>query len=89
MAEAVLNFYVVLEEHADVERHPKVRGAVRRLKRLKELDRVAPERRMVSEEDEADYVLEEPQQLLGGPKNVVKEPENAEPQSWWKRVFGG
>ena len=89
MAEAVLNFYVVLEEHPGEERHPKVRGAVRRLKRLKELDRVAPERRMVSEEDEADYVLEEPQQLLGGPKNVVKEPESAEPQSWWKRVFGG
>jgi hypothetical protein len=89
MAEAVLNLYAVLEEHSGEGRHPKVRGAVRRLERLKELDRVAAERLMVSQGDDADEVLETPQELPGGPRSVVKEPESAKPRSWWKRVFGG
>jgi hypothetical protein len=34
MAEAVLNFYAELEQHSGEPRHPRVRGAVRRLERL-------------------------------------------------------
>ena len=42
-AEAVLNLYAELEEHRDeAQHHPHVRGAVRRLERLKEMDRQAP-----------------------------------------------
>ena len=36
-AEAVLNLYAELEEHRDEPHHPHVRGAVRRLERLKEM----------------------------------------------------
>ena len=89
MAEAVLNFYAVLEEHPGEGRHPKVRGAVRRLERLKEMDRIGPERRSTSEEDRVSEVLEHPQEPPGRPESVVKKPESAEPRSWWKRVFGG
>jgi hypothetical protein len=45
MAEAVLSFYAVLDVHPDEPEHPKVRGAVRRLQRLrevKEIERLAP-----------------------------------------------
>jgi hypothetical protein len=37
MAEAVLNFYAELEQHPGEPRHPRVRGAVRRLERLDEM----------------------------------------------------
>jgi hypothetical protein len=37
MAEAVLNFYAELELHPGEPRHPRVRGAVRRLERLDEM----------------------------------------------------
>jgi hypothetical protein len=37
MAEAVLNFYAELEQHPGEPRHPRVRGAVRRLERLNEI----------------------------------------------------
>ena len=37
MAEAVLGFYAVVDEHPDEPDHPKVRGAVRRLQRLREV----------------------------------------------------
>jgi hypothetical protein len=37
MAEAVLNFYAELEQHPGKPRHPRVRGAVRRLERLDEM----------------------------------------------------
>ena len=37
MAEAVLNFYAELGQHPDEPQHPRVRGAVRRLERLKEI----------------------------------------------------
>jgi hypothetical protein len=40
-AEAVVNFYAELEEHTHEPDHPKVRAAVRRLKRLNDMDRVA------------------------------------------------
>jgi hypothetical protein len=45
MAEAVLSFYAVLDEHPGEPEHPRVRGAVRRLQRLrevKEIERLAP-----------------------------------------------
>jgi hypothetical protein len=89
MAEAVLNFYAVLQEHPDEGRHPKVRGAVRRLERLEEMDRIDPERRSTPEEDSASEVLEAPHEQRGDPKSVVREPESAKPRSaWWKRMFG-
>lgn len=37
MAEAVLSFYVELEQHPEEPRHPRVRGAIRRLERLNEI----------------------------------------------------
>ncbi len=37
MAEAVSNFYAELGQHPDEPQHPRVRGAVRRLERLKEI----------------------------------------------------
>jgi hypothetical protein len=37
MAEAVMRFYAELEEHGDQSSHPALRGAVRRLERLKEI----------------------------------------------------
>src|SRR5215208_6063417 len=37
MAKAVLNFYAELEQHPGEPRHPRVRGAVRRLERLDEM----------------------------------------------------
>ena len=37
MAEAVLNFYAELGQHPDQPQHPRVRGAIRRLERLKEI----------------------------------------------------
>jgi hypothetical protein len=36
-AEAVVRFYAELEEHGDQPRHPGLKGAVRRLERLKEI----------------------------------------------------
>ena len=87
-AEALLKFYAVLEEHPSEGRHPKVRGAARRLKRLKELDWVAAERQMAVHRNDADEVLEAPQELSGGPRSVVKEPASGR-RSWWKRVLGG
>jgi len=47
-AEAVVRFYAELEEHGGHPRHPGLRGAVRRLERLKEIEyvygRPAPEK---------------------------------------------
>jgi hypothetical protein len=37
-AEAVASFYAELEEHGDQPRHPDLRGAVRRLERLREIE---------------------------------------------------
>ena len=39
-AEAVVRFYAKLEEHGDHPRHPALRGAVRRLARLREIEYV-------------------------------------------------
>src|SRR5687768_7547767 len=50
MAEGVVSFYAALEEHPDEPQHPRVRGAVRRLERLKDMDRITPGRGSASEE---------------------------------------
>jgi hypothetical protein len=95
MAEAVLNFYAVLEEHPGEGRHPKVRGAVRRLERLKEMDRIAPDRRSTSEEDSASEVLEAPQEWPGVLRPVSKEERRGSAaregrrKLWWVRWLGG
>ena len=95
MAEAVLNFYSVLEEHPREGRHPKVRGAVRRLERLKEMDRIAPDRRSTSEEDSASEVTETPQERPGVLRPVSKEEQRGSAaregrrKPWWARWFGG
>ncbi len=93
MAEAVVSFYAALEEHPDEPRHPRVRGAVRRLERLKEMDRVAPgsgsasEKAGRAEDVEAPHSGPEtppdPRRLPAGApeKSVREEPERAEPRS--------
>jgi hypothetical protein len=95
MAEAVLNFYAMLDEHPDEPVHPEVRGAVRRLERLKELDRIAPARESTSEEEngrtedlealsEARLAREEAQEA--GERPFME--EELERPPWWRRMFG-
>ena len=52
MAEAVVSFYAALEQHRNAPQHPRVRGAVRRLERLQEIDRIAPGRSSASEAED-------------------------------------
>jgi len=74
MADAVVNFYAELKEHVREPDHPKLRAAIRRLNRLKDMDRatsreasgggLAPD-----EEDQtvdAEEPLQEPQQPGSG-----------------------
>jgi hypothetical protein len=95
IAEAVLNFYAVLEEHPGEGRHPKVRGAVRRLERLKEMDRIARDRRSISEEDRTSEVLEAPQEWPGVLRPSPKEGQRGiaaregRRKLWWMRWLGG
>lgn len=95
MAEAVLNLYAVLEEHPGEGRHPKVRGAIRRLERLKEMDRIAPERRSTSGEDSASEVLEAPQEWPGVLRPASKDEQRGSAaregrrKLWWMRWLGG
>jgi hypothetical protein len=95
MAEAVLNLYAMLDEHPDEPVHPEVRGAVRRLERLKELDRIAPARESTSEEEngrtedlealsEARLAREEAQEA--GERPFME--EELERPPWWRRMFG-
>jgi hypothetical protein len=85
MAEAVLNLYAELDEHPNEPEHPKVRGAVRRLRRLEELDRLDPENLEASTEDSVpSEEWEDParetgssQEPLGASENVADEPEIA------------
>jgi hypothetical protein len=81
MAEAVVNFYAALEEHAREPDHPKVRAAVRRLKRLKEMDRVASR-------DAADEALapDENDQTVNSEEPL---PEPQQPGTGWPRKFAG
>ena len=66
MAEAVLNLYAELDKHPDEPQHPKVRGAVRRLGSLEELDRPDPE----SPEDSAEGSV--PSEGLGDPEGEAE-----------------
>jgi hypothetical protein len=91
MAEAVLKLYAVLEEHPDEPEHPKVRGAIRRLERLKEMDRIAPGRGSTSEMAGSAEDLEAtrgapeapPDAVLpaGGPQGAGEGQRSAEPRS--------
>jgi hypothetical protein len=104
-AEAVLNFYAELDEHGDEPRHPKVRGAVRRLERLEEIDWLAPERESASEGDGSPEELEASQTGQSDLQSVAEASPSGRPRRppaggteplaaperapWWRRVFGG
>jgi hypothetical protein len=108
MAEAVVVLYAEMEEHG-VERsgaslHPHVRGAVRRLERLKEMDRLAPEPQAASEEQDLTEPVEDPQrseeqespESRSNSEDSHRAPEQPpaeeeQPQrrrSWWREYFG-
>jgi len=100
-AEAVLNLYAELEEHRGEPQHPHVRGAVRRLERLKEMSRLAPEPELASESLKDDLpraALERPTPPRGpsdGPGSAVEDtpssweaPEVPTGAPWWRRWFG-
>ena len=104
-AEAVLNFYAELDENRDEPRHPKVRGAVRRLERLEEIDRLAPERESASEGDRTPEELEPPAREQEPSERPSEAPQSAADTAprpggaqaaseggrgpWWRRWFGG
>jgi hypothetical protein len=73
LAEAVVNFYAELKEHAREPDHPKVRAAVRRLERLKEMERVASGEEPAPDEDDRSVDSEEAQQT----------------RARWRRKFAG
>jgi hypothetical protein len=93
MAEAVLNLYAVLDEHPNEPDHPEVRGAVRRLERLKEIDRIAPRRKLASGEKGRAGDLEAlPDCHPGGESSQEAQelPFREDPDPpWWRRMFGG
>lgn len=107
MAEAVVVLYAEMEEHGvgrgGASLHPHVRGAVRRLERLKEMDRIAPESQAPPEtegplEEEAPQISEEQATLQ--PRSNTEDsreapehpPAEEEPprrrRSWWREYFG-
>lgn len=108
MAEAILVLYAEMEEHGvgrgGASLHPHVRGAVRRLERLKEMDRLAPEPEAAPEREGPLEAVEAPQrseeqESLKSPSNTEGppgEPEHPlaeeEPprrqRSWWREFFG-
>ena len=100
-AEAVLNFYAELDEHGDEPRHPKVRGAVRRVERLEEIDWLAPERESTSEGGGPEELetfqrgLHDPQSAADAATGPRPPAGGAEPPaasgrpSWWRRMLGG
>jgi hypothetical protein len=81
MAEAVVNFYAELKEHAREPDHPKVRAAVRRLKRLEEMDRAAS--REASGVGVASVVVDR----NGDSEEPLQEPQ--QPGSGWPRKYAG
>jgi hypothetical protein len=105
MAEAIVALYAETEEHGvgrgGASMHPHVRGAVRRLERLKEMDRPAPEPPGSATE------RKDRTEATGSPQKADEEqPERAEPhpaigdahegsegqeqsRPWWRRVFRG
>ena len=107
MAEAVVVLYAEMEEHG-VERsgaslHPHVRGAVRRLERLKEMDRLAPEPQAAQEGQDRTEAVEDPQRSEerespearsntedshGTPEHPTAEEQPQRRRSWWREYFG-
>ncbi len=85
-AEAVLNFYAELDEHRDEPQHPHVRGAVRRLERLKEMGHLAPELEPApSAPREAPKTASESEDRVVEGRAEVQEPSE---RPWWRRMFG-
>ncbi len=99
-AEAVLNLYAELEEHRDdPQRHPHVRGAVRRLERLEEMGRPGP-----GPERPEDEYPEDPEEAAlrrlsaryrdsSARRRLSSSPDADEitegrQESWWRKVFG-
>lgn len=102
-AEATVALYAEMEEHGvrrgGASEHPHVRGAIRRLERLKEMDRLAPE-------PEAALERQDRTEATGGPQKADEEPQRAEDphvaaerplaeeepprrrRSWWREYFG-
>ena len=107
MAEAVVVLYAEMEEHGvgrgGASLHPHVRGAVRRLERLKEMDRLAPEPQAPLEEQDQTEAVEAPQgseaqespksrsdteDSQGAPEHPRAEEEPQRRRSWWREYFG-
>jgi hypothetical protein len=104
MAEAVVSFYAALEQHPDEPQHPRVRGAIRRMERLKEIDRIAPGRGSASEEAGRTEDLEASSEPPGAQESGVAEladrgqprsstggdhePAEGHREPWYKRWFG-
>jgi hypothetical protein len=78
-AEATVALYAEMEEHGmghgGASVHPHVRGAIRRLERLKEMDRLSPEPPGSAPEREKQT------EATGGPQKADEEPQRAEPRS--------
>jgi hypothetical protein len=107
-AEAIVALYAEMEEHGVVRRgasmHPHVRGAVRRLERLKEMDRTAPESEATREKEDTLEAVEVPQRseekqerakppsdtegAHGPPEHPPAEEQPQRRRSWWREYFG-
>jgi hypothetical protein len=108
MAEAVVVLYAEMEEHGvgrgGASLHPHVRGAVRRVERLKEMDRPAPEPPAAperqdraeamedaqgSEEQEGPEPRSDTEDAHGTPERPATEEEPPRRRrSWWREYFG-
>ena len=102
-AEAMVALYAEMEEHGvgrgGASLHPHVRGAVRRLRRLEQMDRPAPDAEPSPESGDRTEALEAPQRSEEQPERAEPRPakggaqEGSEGQEqsrpWWRRVFGG
>ena len=77
-AEAVVALYAEMDEHCagggETSLHPHVRASVRRLERLEEIDRVAPESGSATE-------TEAPSEVVETSRSTEEEPERVEPPS--------
>lgn len=108
MAEAIVALYAEMEEHGVGRRgasiHPHVRGAVRRLERLKEMDRSAPEPEATREREGTLEAVVAPQRseekqewakpptdtegAHGAPEHPPAEEQPQRRRSWWREYFG-
>src|SRR5215210_8670488 len=107
-AEAIVALYAEMEEHGVGRRgasiHPHVRGAVRRLERLKEMDRSAPEPEATREREGTLEAVVAPQRseekqerakpptdtegAHGAPEHPPAEEQPQRRRSWWREYFG-